>query len=853
MAESCFDIIGKQVDMTQGELDDLLREMRRRQRAYIQRGMSSQDAAAKAQQSAINDLKIYSAIERRNAAINRQVRQDAYDFIKSQFSDSPDEGMTAIIAGSNKAGVGNRMSVDAVQNALKGQYIGGIIGDLERAGLFELFVDNSMGKDIARALWVINDSDSFSKLPKAAQNTAVIIRKWQDKAKLDANRAGAWIGTLDNYIMRQSHDANRLLKAGEAAWMADIKPRLDLDAMFPDGIPNGKELDEYLSEAYKGIVSGIHESSSSIKADVKYTGPGSIAKRVSQSRKLHFKSADDWLSYNEKYGVGDVSESILMGLVRAADSNGLMRVLGTNPETNLKEVFDKLRVDLRNARKFKELKKLETWGDPNEGWGAALMQDVMGRTSAPVNRMLATVGSVARNVSAMNSLGSSIFSQVTDIANIASELRYQGQSFLGSISKGVVLPFSRLVEDSKSAAERKALLSEMGYFSDGVSSLIGSRFSAQDDAVGVTAKLMRLYFKANLTTPWTDVFKDASIMATSGHLASLSNLDFSKLPESSSRLIKQYGIQNHDWNVLRNAKVTLGDKSILSPQAVRNMDIDSFREIAYEKIAAINAEKKPVNVERRTKRVLEDAREDLAVKMQTLLTDRMNYAMAIPDARSRAITTWGSQRRGTAAGDVARTVMQFKSFTVSFMQRTVGREIYGYGARRIRDIRSQEILGLARIMVSSTFFGYLAMTAKDLVKGKKPRDVNDKRTFLAAMQQGSGLGIYGDFVFGEVSRFGQSPVETLTGPLIGKSADLWDLAQAAKNGDDVDAKSLKFVTDNALGPLGLNLFYTRKVMDYLFIYELQESMNPGYLRRMEQRAKHDNDTEYWLPPSAAVR
>jgi hypothetical protein len=66
--------------------------------------------------------------------------------------------------------------------------------------------------------------------------------------------------------------------------------------------------------------------------------------------------------------------------------------------------------------------------------------------------------------------------------------------------------------------------------------------------------------------------------------------------------------------------------------------------------------------------------------------------------------------------------------------------------------------------VTSTVLGYAAMTAKDMLKGKTPRDPKDPNTIIKAFTQGGGAGIYGDFLFGEYNRFGQSPLETAAGP-----------------------------------------------------------------------------------------
>jgi hypothetical protein len=845
MVASCFEAVKRQVeDLTPEELDDMLLEMRRRQRSYMQKGMPAQEAGQKAAQTVSNDLKLAAAIEKRNAAINLRVRREGLDFVQSQFADNPAEGLSALLAGSNKVGKGTRMSADAVQAALKGQYIGGLVGDLERAGLFEVFADGAIDQEVARALWAIDTPAELNKLPKPAQDIAKVVRRWQEKARVDANRAGAWVGKADGYIVRQSHDADRLQRGGFDKWKDTILPRLDLDKMFPDGVPAAVNLDKYLNEAYTGIVSGIHETLA-VNAEKMggFKGPGNIAKKLSQGRKLEFKSADDWFSYNQEYGTGNVREAALLGLSRSADATGTMRVLGTNPEANLQSMYEAVRGQMREARDFEGLKKLDSkWNT----WIKALAGEVLGRNSAPASRTLATAGTVVRGLNSMAALGGAVVSSVTDIPVRAMEMRYQGQNFLGATLDGLLTPFKRLIESSESAAERKALLAELGYFSEGVSGLLGARFSAADGMPGTMAKAQRLFFKASFLTGWTDVFRDASILATSGHLAALTENSFEKLPQASTRLLQQYGIDKAEWQALREATRTIGDKTVMSPEVVRELPSSKFKALAGERLKGIEAtDENAAQIER----ILNDTREDLAVKLQTLLSDRMNYAIVSPDARARVIANWG-QQRGTAAGEIARAVMQFKSFGVGFTQRVVGRETFGYGARRVRDIRSQEVVGIAQLIAATTAFGYIGMAAKDFTKGKEPRSPNDWKTWVAAMQQGGGFGIYGDFLFGEASRFGNSPVETLTGPTLGKVADIWNIVQSAKAGDDPSAKAFRFALNNT--PF-MNLFYTRLALDYMVFWRLQEYLNPGYLKRMERRTKQENDQEYLLRPSEAAR
>jgi hypothetical protein len=192
-----------------------------------------------------------------------------------------------------------------------------------------------------------------------------------------------------------------------------------------------------------------------------------------------------------------------------------------------------------------------------------------------------------------------------------------------------------------------------------------------------------------------------------------------------------------------------------------------------------------------------------------------------------------------------RLFWQFKSFGIAVMQRAFLREFHGYGPK----FGISQVKGLSTLMLGSLAFGYAAMTLKDLVKGKKPRPIDSAKTWTAAMAQGGGMGIYGDFLFGESSRMGGGFLETLGGPTVGKAADAKRLFDSAKSGDDVAAQALRFAVSNTPGN---NLFYTRMAADYLFLYEIQEAINPGYLRRMERKAEQERGQEWWLRPSEAA-
>jgi hypothetical protein len=122
-----------------------------------------------------------------------------------------------------------------------------------------------------------------------------------------------------------------------------------------------------------------------------------------------------------------------------------------------------------------------------------------------------------------------------------------------------------------------------------------------------------------------------------------------------------------------------------------------------------------------------------------------------------------------------------------------------------------------------------------------------------AFVQGGGAGIYGDFLFGEYGGYGRGLIQTMSGPTFGSIDEIGNIYKSAASGDAdaLQRNVTKFVKGNVPG---MNLFYTKTALDYLFVHGMMEHVSPGYLRRMEKRMKRDMDQTYYFPPSqSAVR
>lgn len=829
-------------DMESDEIQQIFQLLRGRTQEILARegALGGEQAALRAADELAKQAEHAAIIEKRNALLNVRARARLVAFVRDQFADRPDLGVESFLVGTNLARQGSRLSVAAEQKALGDAYIGGMLADLDRADLTAVLARGDSDQDIADAMWRIGKGEDTKSLNPQVVEIAQIIQKYQEGARIDANRAGASIGKLPGYIARQSHDSEKIGAAGFDRWAEEILPRLD-QATFREG---GDPM-TFLKGVYDGLVSGDHLKSPTGQQPNGFRGPANLAKKLSQERVLHFKDGVAWHEYNQMFGTGNLREAVLRGLDLSGQNTALMRRLGTNPEANLNMAMDAIKEDVRAGGDPAALANFNT---ARRGAIANRFKEVSGQTRIPGNATQARVAANVRAWQSLSKLGGALLSSFTDLPVAASEMRYQGQSFLGSLAE-----MGAGLLKGRGSAEQRQILSAYGVYADSMRGEIMRRFSADDSVGGKMSRGMSQFFRLNGLSWWTDANKASAGLMMAHNLAQNKGRSWSSLNADFKRALSLYDLDGGKWDLLREMEMRHADgRDYMTP--------DGIAAISDERIGQYLAERnRPVSVG-----AIRETRQDLERSLRAYVNDRVTYAVLEPDARTRSIMNQGTQP-GTIPGDLLRFVTQFKSFPAAYMQKTLGRELYGRGYtptalgngfRGGRDLiqalrnGNGERLALAQLILWTTAFGYLSMASKDVAKGREPRPADDPKTWLAAMVQGGGLGIFGDYLFGEANRFGNTALESAAGPTLGTVADLANLWSRAKEGDDTAASALRLAQNNT--PF-LNLFYTRIALDHLFLYSVQEAMSPGSLRRTEERIRQQNDQEFLVRPSQSYQ
>ena len=827
-------ILGKDADdLTDDELAGLMTDLRRRQRERQAADESVDDVTAlrEAAEGVAADLELAAKVEKRNAALNVLRYKEARAFV-GRFND-PARGLEALVAGSNKRVEGARNSVEAKNRAREGRYLGGLGNDLKREGLLQfvqarLFASGKGPLDdkIAVELYELRDGGrpGASGSPEAGK-IAKIVHKYQELARADQNRAGAFIRKMDGYIVSQSHDMFRIRRAGQNEWIARILPLLD-ERTF-----DGADPVAFLKGVYDELSTGAFYKAQSEGPLVGFKGPANLAKKVSQSRVLHFRDAQSWIAYNDAFGLGSIMEAAAFGLRRAARSTALMETFGPNPRAMYERLANDLtQENIGNAKVTDPLRDRRL---------RALFDVADGTVDMPGNVTLANFGRATRTLQTMAKLGGAVLSSIPDIATAAGELRFQGKSFFSGLSEQV----KGFAKSTRSSSDRRDIAERLGA---GIDSMIGgilSRFDPSDNLPGRLAKLQQNFFRLNLLGWWTDAHETAFSTIMANDLAGMAGKSLDALPERSRMVLGLYNIGAAEWDVIRIHGLIehVDGRSYVLPELLRDVPDDAMASLTTGKPSAAK---------------FAAARDKLENDLRAYYLDRTSYGVLKGGIREKFGTTQGVQA-GTTMGELARFMTQFKNYSISFVNKTLGRYAEADAFWKVPGALAKmpwgETRQLAQMIGAMTALGYLALAAKDLSKGKEPRDPLDPATWGAAALQGGGLGIYGDYLFMRFNRFGGGALEGLAGPAPAAFADAVDLVLAAR--DWAAGKEGAKIPDNQAFSLFknntpfLNLFYTRAALDYLVLYDTQEAISPGSLKRMERKVREEGGQNFLLPPS----
>ena len=608
------------------------------------------------------------------------------------------------------------------------------------------------------------------------------------------NRAGGFIPKRNDWGMPQVHDQVRVSKAGMDDWIEYTLPKLNREAMVnADGrIMSDDELMQAMRESYKTVSTDGQNK----KVPGAFSGNGKMANRHQDSRFLVFKDADSWIEYQESFGSPDFF-NVMVGHIRSMSSEiAMLEVLGPNPNQAFKYLSDIAEND-------------GNMGMVNSVWnvvsGSADMVDV--------NREAIAKGTAfTRHLLMAAQLGGAAISSITDPVYGKMTRAFNGLPIVKSIQHTV----GQLNPADESD---RAFAAHLGMVMDGWSSqaLVGSRFSGEMDPAGKASKISETLFRASGLTAWTQGQRNSFGLDFQWHLARQMGNPLSNVESKFQGMMRRYGITDDDWEVMRSVPLEEhGGTSYFRPQNMHDLDLPT------------------------------ETVDNLVTKILEAMNTEMDFAVPTPDARVRAIQTWGGKERGSFTGEAARMTMMYKSFSMTqFMT-----HMYRSGPKFVG-------VYAVRLGISLSIMGALAIQMKEISRGREPRKM-DLAFLGASIAQGGGLGIFGDFIsasgVGNKSRFGNSVMATAMGPgaslvedVVGLGVSGFDFATDPFTGDETNLGREAARLMQRYTP-GNNLWYARLILERAIFDNLQEMTDPKAKqnrKKYERKIKTERGQDYW--------
>lgn len=666
-------------------------------------------------------------------------------------------------------------------------------------------------------------SDRAAAIAKSWADASEFLRQEFVKAGGDLPMRADW--GLPNPV----HDMLKIRSVSREDWIGFVKPLLARDAMlsFDTGKPIGpNKLHGLLEQMYEAVATGGRDDGPTSA----FTGASALDKRRNEHRFLVFKDAESWSAYDERFGAGrGVYETMMNHIENMADDIAMLRLLGPNPEATKRlilSLFD--REAARHTRQtvagappeaavqaYKDNAKIVSGIARGKRAFENLWAEVTGANKVPISIEMAHAMGEARSALVASKMGSAILSSITDPALMSMIARFNDIPAMNVISRAV-----------KGMADKDFELNaaQLGMVADAAAMRIRSndQFMGETIRTGRMAKVANGVIGLSGLRRWTGVLRSAfgmEMMATAANRLALPHAD---LPPRFRDMLSRYGIDADEWALMQKATPNepRAGGTFISAADIRALDTPEARSIAD--------------------------------RWQRAIDEEMDYAVIEGDPDTRALM-YGQSQPGTIEGEFRRSVGQFKGFPITFMLLHFGRAMaQGFDGQRMTH---------AAITFSALWaMGMVAMQAKEIAKGRDPltmdpTDPKGVKAWGAAMLQGGGFGILGDFLFMDQTRQGASLASTFAGPtfatvetvfgdfLMGNIQRAWKGEPTHFSGDALYA---------AAGLLpGNNLWYLRMAFQRGVIDQLAlmiDERTPQRFQRIEREAQKNWGQSFWWEP-----
>lgn len=664
--------------------------------------------------------------------------------------------------------------------------------------------------DLIRALHgEIVDNPTVNALAKSFQDQFETLRQ-------RFNAAGGAIAKRDDYGLPHTHDGLKIRAYGKtiaearANWKAEIRGLIDwqktINPLTGDAVGDAGA-DRFLDRMFDQVTTdGWAHHSPQMKAH----GIGALATQRQEHRVLAFKSANDWLAYNTKFGTGDVIQTIFHHINGMAKDIAAMEILGPNPDAMLEWLIQNVRTEIGRSDVgipsfAKEASKLGKWargispGSYADYRLRGLYGHLRGRPVAASG--IAEALSSAKNVMNSALLGSAaVTAAVTDPFMDAMAKKLAGLPAMNDIF-GILKMISK--EERSKVMRAGAIWEEYMHVMEGE-----ARFSGLMLGSGWSKYLVDRSMMAFGLTPLTTGRKLAHARAWHAEMGDAAEKSFAELGGRFRKTLEGFGIGASDWETIRGS---VDEGGFVTPASVAAHERELAKRESIKSVSGLPA----------------DLSTPIAEKYAEMISSWTERAVPSGTPNARSFAT-GNVARGTLLGEVADAGLQFKSFGLSMT--TLQMEAMAQIAASEGKMNAASYMATLAILTS--IGGAIAIQLKNLADGKDLEDMSpeNKQFWVRSAFQGGGFGLLGDFANAGSNRFGQGFASTLIGPTIAFTGDAVGLtignAVQAARGEDTNftKEGLKFADHYT--PVLSSWWATRSAYRRLVLDQLQYMVDP---------------------------
>jgi len=622
--------------------------------------------------------------------------------------------------------------------------------------------------------------------------------------------AGDTIPWREDWAMPHIHDPVKVGSVSAEQWADEIIPLLNRDKMLDHSTGQAlsdTELRTMLRDTYESI--RTHGMNDKVPGT---PGGSSIANRRSDARMLQFKDGDAWLQYSQKYGAGDPLDTMVGYVQSMARDIGLMEKFGPNPKNEVQSLKDIIAIEdarkpvPQNRKGYAKAEYQKTLARAVDNTYATLA----GSHATPVNGLWAGVMSGARNLLSAALLQRAFLSAVTDLNG-----QRIARRMVGLPETKVLANIVRNLRSSLKDDQQLAL--HLGLGSDSWTQTASGMARFVGDVAGPewTRRLSDFTMRATLLTPWTQGGKNVVGMDLYSFLHRNAGKAFDALPAELKTEFSRFGIGSEYWDVIRKA----------------------------DPLEASNGARYVNPLE-----VMKDERlgREAATRLQNMEVTLQRIAVIEASPRVRAAMI-GDTKPGTLTGEALRSFGLFKNFPLTQMH------LQMFNAVQSRAGRGQfsRAKMAANIIIGSAAFGGLAFQIKEIQNGRDPMNMEDPKFWAAAMMQGGGLSLFGDYLFADQNRFGKGWWASLAGPTVDFLDDvskltLGNVQEVLKGKDTHLPKELVSFAGKYLP--GGKFWYWGLAFQRLVLDQLDMAADPKAYRRFQQQEQQylkERHQRYW--------